>query len=257
MKNNFLGVIAILLAATIWWSTGVFVKTLNLPAMHIVAFRLGVPLLFVVIYLLLQKKGFWLTKKAWIYSGWNAIRMLLYYIWFNLTTVANAVIWLYTWPLFATIIDYHRTKRISKINLICVLLGFVGIIVTCFDQTFSSSLVSMIGFGAITLSAMISAFQRFEQKNLMKSADNTQMILYQSLIWTLIFWPLLFITKPVPNLFQISMACVFAFLVGIVWFYLYFWWLRKISISYMSILSYFEIISSILFAYFVIGEIPW
>ena len=69
-------------------------KSLHLPATTLVVFRLGIPLLCVTAYLLYTKKKFGLSHNKLVrtFSTGNAIRMLLYYIGFNLTTVANAVI---------------------------------------------------------------------------------------------------------------------------------------------------------------------
>ncbi len=258
MKDNIFWAILILLAASIWGSTWVFVKILHLSSTQLVAFRLWIPFIFTTIYLFFTKQNLWIkNKQPFSYSVWNAIRMLLYYIWFNFATVANALIWLYTWPLFATIIDFIKTKHISKINLLCTLLGFVWIIITCLDKNFGSSIYNILWFLAVMVSAIISAFQRFQQKEIMKYSNNIQMILYQSFVWAIIFWPILFFVKPLPNFFQINTATIYAILIWIIWFYLYFRWLRKISIGYMSILSYFEFISWVLFAYFFIKEIPW
>ncbi len=258
MSKNIQWALLILLATIIWWSTWVFVKSLHLPATTIVVFRLGIPLLCVTAYLLYTKKKFGLShnKLAWKFSTGNAIRMLLYYIGFNLTTVANAVIGLYTWPLFAAMIEYYRTRKITPLVLLCTLLWLVWVIVTCLDKNFWTQPLQMIGFFAITISAVISALQRFRQKDLMMHADNTQMVFYQSLVGAIVFFPFLFINTPMPTIHQSTIAIIFSLLIGIAGFYLYFQWLRKVSIAYMSVLSYFEVISAILFAYFIIHEVP-
>lgn len=258
MNKNIQWALLILLATIIWWSTGVFVKSLHLPATTIVVFRLGIPLLCVTMYLLYTQKGFGLygNRLAWKFSTGNAIRMLLYYIGFNLTTVANAVIGLYTRPLFAAIIEYYRTKKITPIVLLCTLLWLGWVIVTCLDKSFWTQPLQMIWFFAITISAVISALQRFQQKDLMIHADNIQMVFYQSLVGAIFFLPFLFINKPMPTIQQSGIAVIFSLLIGIAGFYLYFSWLRKVSIAYMSVLSYFEVISAIIFAYFIIHEVP-
>ena len=182
--------------------------------------------------------------------------MLLYYIGFNLATVANAVIALYTWPLFAAMIDFHRTKEITPINLICTLLGLAGVVVTVSHQSFGTKPLPLIGFFLIVISAIISATLRYRQKDLLRHADNTQMILYQSLVGVIIFSPFLIFNRPAPSVHQVGIAAIFGLLIGILGFYLYFTGLRKVSIAYMSILSYFEVISAIIFAYFILHEVP-
>lgn len=257
MKDNIQWALLILLATAIRWSTGVFVKFMHLPSTTIVAFRLGIPLICVTAYLLYKRRKIGLSRRLpWKYSARNAVRMLLYYIWFNLTTVANAVIGLYTWPLFAAIIEFYRTRKITPIVLFCTLLGLGGVIVTCLDKSFWTAPLQLVWFLSITVSAMISAIQRFRQKDIMEYADNIQMILYQALVGGVLFFPFLFINKPTPTIHQSSIAIVFSVLIGVAWFFLYFKWLRKISIAYMSILSYFEVIAAILFAYFIIHEVP-
>jgi drug/metabolite transporter (DMT)-like permease len=80
----------------------------------------------------------------------------------------------------------------------------------------------MIGFFAITISAVISALQRFRQKDLMMHADNTQMVFYQSLVGAIVFFPFLFINTPMPTIHQSTIAIIFSLLIGIAGFYLYF-----------------------------------
>src|SRR5690348_15591053 len=100
MLNPYLEVI---LAGVIWGSAGVFVKLLHLPSTTLTFFRLVTPTVFLLIYFLFKRKNFLkkLNGSIILASTFNGIRMYLYFLAYSLTSIGNAVVMLYTWPLFA------------------------------------------------------------------------------------------------------------------------------------------------------------
>ncbi len=242
--NPFLEVLT---AAIIWGSTGAFVKYLALPPTTMTAFRLAVPSLFLLIIFLLQKRKIFQFNKALLLgSSLNAGRMLFYFIGFSLTSIGNAVIILYTWPIFATLAGIVLLKEkvtIQKMSLIAI--AFLGIILVYIGKEISFANKDFVGMGAVLLSALISGLMMVILKRELESHTRFEVVYYQNLIGGIIFLPFLFFNTPFPTIWQFSVATFYAILIGVVGFALFFSGLRKLSTSTASGLAYMEVISGI------------
>ncbi len=95
--------LAIILAATIGGSSGVFIKLLDLPSTSMTFFRMFVPVVVLLVYLSLKKIRLFRGHYGimLVASGLNATRMLLFFVGYLYTSIGNAVIILFTWPIFA------------------------------------------------------------------------------------------------------------------------------------------------------------
>jgi len=122
---------AMVLAATFVWSTsGLFVRWLGFPPATLSLFRSTIPVILVSIWYVvrgyrpsLDSLGLKLTA-----SAINPVRMLAYFYGFTHTTIANAVIALYTWPIFAALFARILLgERVSGRQALLLALGFSGI----------------------------------------------------------------------------------------------------------------------------------
>ena len=73
-------------------------------------------------------------------------------------------------------------------------------------------------------------------------------IMYQNFAGAVIYTPVFFFTNPKPALWQVGTATIYAILIGLVAFGLFFFALKKIKSSHAAILAYMEIISALIFA---------
>ena len=97
--------LTVILAATIGGSNGVFIKLLSLPSTSITFFRVFIPVAILLVYFGWKKiKLFQGNYKIMLVaSGLNAARMFFFIFAYLHTSIGNAVIFLFTWPIFATI----------------------------------------------------------------------------------------------------------------------------------------------------------
>lgn len=249
--------LAIILAATIGGSSGVFIKLLDLPPTTITFFRMFVPVAVLLVYLNLKKVKLFRGNYSimLVASGLNAARMLLFFIGYLYTTIGNAVIILFTWPIFAAIFSTIFLKeKVSFRTASLIGLAFTGIVIMYLNKEISFGNQDFIGMASMLLSAMIFAITAVIFKKKLTYYSRTETIFYQNLIGAVIFMPFVFINTPPPGLVQISVVSLYGFMIGIVAFLLFFLALRKLKMSHYSLFTYWEVIAAIMFGAVFFGE---
>lgn len=251
----------IILAALIWGSTGAIVKFLDLPPTTITFFRFAVPAMVMVIMLLLKdisclKPS---NKLMLLASALNAARMPFYFASFMLTTIANAIIILYTWPIFVTIFGAVFLKeKISRRNIWQLFLAFIGIVIIYSNKGLNFADKDFLGMSAMLLSAFIYSFTLIIYKKESKNHSKFEIIWYQNIIGAFVFFPFLFTNHPFPTSGQLVLLSGYACLIGVIGFSLFFSALKKIKASVAALFTYFEVISAILLGLILFKEtISW
>ena len=92
-------------ASSLAATSGVLIKTANLPSTTMAFFRLVVPTVIIFVYLKFNKTNFFRGnyKIMLLSSVLNAVRIWFYILAFKYTDIGNGIIILFTWPIFATI----------------------------------------------------------------------------------------------------------------------------------------------------------
>lgn len=251
--NPYLSVLA---GATIAATSGIFIKLLQLPAVSLAFFRLIVPVVVLAAYFIYQGKKTTTSsyKIMLVVSVLNAIRMFLYIIAFLYTPIANAVIILYSWPIFASIYSIFLLKEQANTKVIILLtMAFAGLIVMNMDKDFDLSSQSFWGMSAMLLSAAIYALTSVILKQQLEKHSGLETIFYQNLVGALIFL-FLFLNNPLPSLAQTTIGITYGFLVGIVAFMLFFHALKQIKVSHYSLMSYWEVVAAVFFGVLLFDE---
>lgn len=248
----------VIIASIIFWSTGVFVKYLDMSAASTAFFRLVVPTVVIGARMLYTQKTFWKKGDAKILvsiSVLNALRMYLYFVWFTMTSVGNAVVSLYAGPIFAMLFAVGLLReKMNKIKYVSIVLAVCGIGVIAYGKWLSLMSSDLIGIGAILLSAVVWWYLKILLKTGLHTYDKLSMVFHQCRLWTILFFPFVLFARPLPNSFQIELGAVYSFLIGIVWFWFYFSALKKIDVTVFSILQYFEMVAAILLARIILWE---
>jgi drug/metabolite transporter (DMT)-like permease len=250
--------LAVIFAATIGGSSGVFIKLLNLPSTSITFFRVFIPVAILLVYFGWKKiKLFQGNYKIMlIASGLNAARMFLYMFAYLYTSIGNAVILLFTWPIFATIFGAIFLKeKVSKRTASLIGLAFLGIVIMYSNKEISFGSNDFLGMGAMLLSAIIFSITAVIFKKELKNYSKTETIFYQNLLGAIVFLPFIFINKPLPTLTQTSFASIYAFLVGIIGFLLFFYALKKLKMSHYSLFTYWEVPAALIFGVIFFKEV--
>lgn len=250
--------LAVVLAATIGGSSGIFIKLLNLSPTSITFFRLFIPVAVLLVYFYWKKVRLFQGnyKIMLVASGLNAVRIFLYMVAYLYTSIGNAVILLFTWPIFATIFGAIFLKeKVSKRTALLIGMAFVGIIIMYSNKEISFGSNDFVGMGAMLLSAIIFSITVVIFKKELKNYSKTETIFYQNLLGAIVFLPFIFINKPLPTITQVSMASIYAFLVGIIGFLLLFYALKKLKMSHYSLLTYWEVPAALIFGVIFFKEV--
>jgi len=248
---------AVVLAAAIWGSAGVFIKYLNLPPATITFFRFAVPAVILLAVFVYQKRPVFRGARRMIFVGSlaNILKTFFYFLGFTLASVGNAITVYFIWPLITAALGGALLKeKISKRNIFLFAVAFTGICLIYSDKNFSFSDRDFLGMSAMFVSALATAIFMVAFKKISASYSKYEMIFHQNALGAVVFFPFLFFNSSVPSTSQLITVVFYALLVGIIGFVLLFSAMKKIKISTVSFLAYFEPVSAIIFAAVLLGE---
>ncbi len=256
MKNMALA--AIVLCGIIAGTNGVLIKSMSsMSAGAIGFFRTFIPALFLFLLMLRSEKSVWRgnNRKMLVASSINAGRMYLYLIAFIYTSIGNAVVLFYTWPIFTAIIGMvYLKEKVSLKHMLLLLSAFVGLVVIYSEKSFSFEDRDFIGMVAAVGAALGYSITVIIFKSESDNYHRNELIFFQNLVGAFIFLPFFILDFPSIETSHLSIAVFYAFLVGIVIFSLFFYGLKILPATMASSLMYLEVVSAILIGVFFLGE---
>ena len=256
--GNFGPYLAILMAATIWGSNGVFIRYLNFPPTTLSFFRLAVPTLLIYIYFTVKKTKMLKGNRQLMLTAslLNALRILLYFIGFTLTSIGNAVILLYMYPIYTVILESKLlNEKIDAKTRGLIATSFLGMVLVFLNKGLTFSGRSLLGMIAVSMSAIIWGWVVVILKREVHNYTDLEKIFYQNLVGAFLFLPFLFF-YPFPSLAFSLIGIGQAALIGVIGFVLFFAGLKKVSVSVATALCYIEVASAIALAAIFYKEIP-
>ncbi len=193
-------------------------------------------------------------KHMFLASGINAIRMYLYLVAFIYTSIGNAVVLFYTYPLFVAGLEiiFHK-KCIGKKQLMFMLLAFIGILITYAGKKFSFQSNDFIGMVAAIGASIGYAITVIMFKTETHNYSKNQLIVYQNIAGAVLFTPFL-IALPDAKPEELGIGLIYAFTIGVIVFKLFFFGLKYLSAATATSLMYLEVVSAIILGYLILGE---
>ena len=249
---------AIIAAALLGGSSGLFIKALPYSSQAIAAFRMTVPFLFFLPMML--KKGIALgppyyRKQLWIGSFLNAIRVVLYIIAFKLTSISNGVVLLYLWPLFALLIDTKiRKEKINSKEIGLLFLALSGVVMMNLSKGVTISVLDLAGSLCMTLSALIFSITALILKKALASHNEGEVVYFQNALGGIISLPFLIYELPSYTVADFSIGVVYGLLIGVLAFIFFFVAMKRLSIFQYGALTYTEVIFGVAFGIIFLGE---
>ena len=249
------------LLATIFWATsGPFVKYIQLPVTTLSFYRGAIPVSILALVLM------WNGEIKKIHNGniklmigasvLNALRMIFYYSAYALTTIGNAIILLFTWPILVAIFgSVFLRERISTRQVALFGVAFSGIIVLTLNKEISFQSTSFLGMMCAFISAAFYAATVVIFKKESANYSWKETIFFQNLVAAFVFLPFIFLDDPTPTADQIGQVVGFFILIGILAFGLFFSALQSIDASKASLLAYCELAFAMAFGIFFFGEV--
>lgn len=250
--------LAVLTGATIGGTGGLFIKAMSIPASSIACIRMMVPFVLLGGWMWYNRIGFFRGNYKVMLGGSviNAVRMYLFFAAFIYTSIGNAIIVFYTWPIFgtllgATLLKEHITRRQAGL----LVLAFAGIIIAYSNQEFSFDNQDFIGMSAALGSAFLYALTVIIFKTETPNYTRNEIIFYQNIIGALAYIPFLILNEPSPSSMDVTLGISYGLVVGIIGYNFFFFGLKYLDASRASMLTYVEVVSAVLLGYFVLGEV--
>lgn len=240
--------LSVLIGSIIAGLTGLFIKNISVPASSIAFVRTALPTILLAFWMRSKKMAFFRGNypRMLLASVLNAIRMYLFLVAYLYTTITQAVIMLFTWPIFVNLISVIWFKeKISTRQQFTLALAFLGIVIIYSDQPFSLENQDFIGMSAGLVSALFYSISYVIYKTEIENYHRNEVIFYQNLVGAFVFIPFIITNTPTPNLQDIVLMTGYSFLMGIVIFNFFFFGLKYLRASQASLINYVEILGAV------------
>ncbi|MFO8233891.1 MAG: DMT family transporter [Bacteroidales bacterium] len=258
LKRLYTDNMKVIFAAIIWGSSGAFIKYLDLTPGLISFFRVALPVLFFGAWFVIRGERFFENgiKILLIASVINAVRLFFYFIGFLNAPIGNAVIILYTYPVLAVLFSHFFLKEpLPFMNVMLLTLAMAGVVLVFSDKPIHFDNEVFVGMAAMLLSAALNASMVVIFKHQSPKFSPPQIVFFQNLVGAVCFLPFLITGMDQLTVHKFSVASLYAVLVGVVGFWLFFYALKRVFASTASFLSYIEVVSGILFGIFLFNEV--
>jgi drug/metabolite transporter, DME family len=244
------GILAVLTAAILWSTGGMFIKLISLDAMQLSFFRSV--LAAAVFYLLFKKELLSVNVFTFINAALYAAILILFVIATKMTTAANAIFLQYTAPIYVLIFEplINKTK-FEKINIITIIICFSGMILFFMGELepghFQGNIIALLSGLAFA------AFLIGMRKN--KPQYQFPSIFYGNVFIAFICFSSLFYIDnfSVSDIWMVSFLGVFQ--IGIA-YAIFSYGLKRVYAVEASLISMIEPVLNPVWVYFGYGEVP-
>ena len=244
------GFLAVLAAAMLWSTGGLFIKLVTLDAMQISFFRCIWAA--VVFALILRKQVFYANLFTFINAVFYAAVLISFVLANKLTTAANAIFLQYTAPIYVLIFEPIINKtNYEKINIITIIICFLGMLLFFMGEISPGHMVGNII--ALISGIAFAAFMLGMRKN--KKEYQFSSIFYGNIIVFLFCIPYMFGMKNFSfnNFLMVSFLGIFQ--IGIAYI-IFSYGLKRVLAIEASLLSMIEPVLNPVWVFLGYGEIP-
>ncbi|GLR16809.1 DMT family transporter [Portibacter lacus] len=251
------GFLVVILAACIAGFGGIFINNISMGSTAIAWMRTTVPTVLLGSILLFQGvKLFQGNFKMLLnLSFWSTLRIFLFIMAYTFTSIGNAVVVFYTYPIFTLLFAYKMLdEHISKRQIGLILLAFVGLVVIYANKTFSFADQDFLGMLSALAAAIIFAYIVILMKKMSDGYGRVEILFYQNFIGVILFLPFFMMDLPNVSLPNLGFGVAYGIVIGVVVYYLFLYGLKRMKASIASALMYVEIPSTIFFGWLILDE---
>lgn len=250
MSEHRKGIIAIIIAALLWSTGGLFIKLISLDAYQLSFYRsIFSALTFVVLF---RKKVFVFNTAIFFNGLFYAGILILFVVATKLTTAANAIFLQYTAPIYVLIFEPLILKtKLKTINVFSVIISFLGMTLFFVGEIspshFSGNLVALLS--GICFAAFLIGIR--------KSSEEYRV---PSIFWGNIFIPILCLSSVYPE-FNIDLknfmmvAYLGIFQIGFA-YAIFTYSIKRIEGIEAALIAMIEPVMNPIWVYFGYGEKP-
>jgi len=246
---------AVFVAAIMAGTAGLFIKSMEINSFSQTWLRTAVPTVITVVWMLSTRTRFfhgnW--KKMLGISVLGTIRLLFFFLAFNLTSIGNAVILFYTYPILSAALGFVILKEvISKRQLVLLFIAFLGILLAFSQKEFSFNNQDFLGMLAALGSALVFALNVVLFKSETKNYSRKELLFYQNFAGSLILLP--FFEFSIATNLDYTLGITYGFFIGIGTYFLFFYGLKRLKAATASALMYMEVVSAIILGVWIMNE---
>ncbi len=244
------GLLAVLAAAMLWSTGGLFIKLVTLDAMQISFFRcVWAAIVFAVIF---RKQVFYANLFTIINAISYAAVLILFVVSNKLTTAANAIFLQYTAPIYVLIFEPLINKtNYEKINIITIIICFLGMLLFFIGEISPGDMLGNIT--ALLSGIAFAVFMLGMRKN--KKEYQFSAIFYGNILVFLFCTPYMFDMKELSlnNFLMVSYLGIFQ--IGVAYI-IFSYGLKRVLAIEASLLSMIEPVLNPVWVFLGYGEIP-
>ncbi|MEN8835070.1 MAG: DMT family transporter [Polaribacter sp.] len=212
-ENKLKNYLLLHLIVFIWGFTAILGALISIEAIPLVFFRMGLAVIFIVFFFLIQKKSFFINKKGLVKFLITGIIIALHWIFFfkaiKVSNVSVALVTMSTGAFFTSILEPIFFRR--RLKLIEIFFGVVVILGLYIIFNFESSY--RLGIIYALISSFLSSLFAVLNGLFIKEYDENRISFYQLLFGTLFVFAYLILSGKITSDFFI--------LSKMDWFYLF------------------------------------
>jgi len=244
------GIVAIVLAAILWSSGGLFVKLITLTPMQISFFRCSIAAITFAV--MLRKKILLYNPLTFLNSFFYAGVLIFYVIAMKTTTAANAIFLQSTAPIYVLIFEplFNNTKY-QKSNIVTIIICFLGMILFFLGDLTPGQLEGNI-FGLMS-GILFAAFFLGMKRNDKRYQQSS--IFWGNILVSVICLPFMFSIEQLnfSQLWMVSFLGVFQIAIAYAFFS---YGLKKVMAVEASIIAMIEPVLTPVWVFIGFGEVP-
>ncbi|HBV87918.1 MAG TPA: EamA family transporter [Desulfosporosinus sp.] len=260
MKPQQTGIIKIHIAVFLFGLSGLFGKLLVLPAMSIVLGRVFFSSILLLLILLFLKKDFKLKhQRDYFYLFVMGVVLAAHWSTFfksiQVSTVAIGLLTFSTFPVFVTFMEpYFFKEKIKITDIVIAIITFFGVFLVIPKFELGNNLTQGVLWGI--MSGFTYAILSLLNRKYVKEYSGLVIAFYEQLVATIVLMPFVLIQKPSLQTNDILLLILLGTVFTGISHSLFISGLQYIKTQTAGILSSLEPVYGILFAAFLIQEIP-
>lgn len=260
MNRKSRGLMEIHVSVFLFGLAGLFGKWLSLPPMSIVLGRVFFSSIFLFFVMLLFKKSIRLKQRThYFYLMVLGVILAIHWSSFfqsiQVSTVAIGLLTFSTFPVFVTFLEpYFFKEKIKLGDIIVAVITFLGVVLVIPKFELGNSQTQGVVWGI--LSGFTYAVLSMLNRKYVKEYSSSVIAFYEQFVATLVLFPFLFFQRPVFHLKEVLLLLVLGTVFTGVSHTLFIKSLKNIKTQTAGIISCLEPVYGILFAAFLLGEIP-
>ena len=253
-------VISVNIAVLLFGLAGLFAKWINLPALCITFGRVFFSSLSLGLYILIRRQSIRIADKKDFGLLVCAGAILALHWWsflesIQLSTVAIGTITFSSFPLFVTFLEplvFHQ--RLERRNVIMAIIVVIGVVITIPEFSMENSM--FIGILIGMLSALAYAVLTIMNKSFAKKYNGTMTAFYEQAVAAIALLPFIAHIKIQPTPADIGLLLFLGVITTATAHTLFINSLRILPAQLAGVCSSMETVYGILFALFLLGEVP-